>query len=99
MDRPIRESPSSASWLRGETCLLAWRRMASGTRAVELRAGAIERFVYLVRGEIQMTSAAGPSRIRAGELIVIPARATITIQSAGPGDAAVAEFIPAATEK
>src|SRR5436190_8145389 len=99
MDRPIRESPSSAYWLRGETCLLAWRCLASGTRAVELRAGAIERFVYLVRGEIQMTSAAGPSRIRAGELIVIPARATITIQSAGPGDAAVAEFIPAATEK
>ena len=50
-------------------------------------------------GMIQMTSAAGRAQVRAGELIVVPARATITIQAAGPENAAVAEFIPAASEK
>ena len=99
MDRPVRESPFSAQWLRGETCLLAWRRVASGTAPVELGAGAVERFVYLVRGEVQMTSAAGRAQVKAGELIVVPARATITIQAAGPENATVAEFIPAASEK
>jgi mannose-6-phosphate isomerase-like protein (cupin superfamily) len=98
MDGPVRESSSPAYWLRGDTCRLAWRRMASGTAPVELRAGPVEHFVYLVRGELQMTSAVGRAQIRAGDLIVVPARATITIQAAGPENAAVAEFIPVAVK-
>ena len=99
MDGPIRESPFSAMWQRGETCLLAWRRLHAGTGRVELRAGSVERFVYLVRGGLTLTSAAGAEQIGAGTLVVVPAGATITIQSAGPEMAAVAEFIPAVLEK
>lgn len=62
MDGPIWESPFSAMWQRGETCLLAWRRLQAGTGRVELRAGSVERFVYLVRGRLTLTSAAGANR-------------------------------------
>lgn len=99
MDRPTRESPAAAFWQHGETCLLAWRRLFSGTGRVELRAGTVERFVYLVRGELRMESTAGPEQVKAGSLIVMPARAAIAIQAAGPENAAVAEFIPARSEK
>ena len=99
MDHAIRESPFEASWQRGETCLLAWRQLSAGTARVELRAGSVERFVYVVRGRLQLTSAAGAEPIGAGTLVVVPAGATITIQAAGPEMAAVAEFIPSASEK
>jgi mannose-6-phosphate isomerase-like protein (cupin superfamily) len=99
MDRPVRESPSSSFWLRGDTCRLAWRRLSSGSRRVELRAGVVERFVYLVRGELEMTAAGGRERVTAGSLIVVPARAAVTIQASGPEQAAVVEFIPASSEK
>ena len=99
MDGPIRESPFSAMWLRGETCLLAWRRLHAGTARVELRAGRVERFVYLVRGGLQLTSPSGVEQIDAGTLVVVPAGTAITIQAAGPEMAAVAEFMPSRSEK
>jgi len=99
MNGPIRESPASANWLPGETCRLAWRRMASGTAAVEIRAGAVERFAYVVSGQIQMSSAAGRDVVKVGSLIVLPARTAITIQAAGPVNVTIAEFIPAPSER
>jgi len=94
LDRPIRESPFSAYWLRGETCMLAWRRLSGGTGAVEIRARDVEYFVYVVHGELDLKYGASPERIREGTLVVIPARRTATIQAAGPAGAAVAEFTP-----
>ena len=99
MDGPIRESPFSAMWQGGETCRLAWRRLHPGTARVELRAGSVERFVYLVSGALQLTSAAGIEQIGPGTLVVVPAGSTIGIQAAGPEMAAVAEFMPSKTEK
>lgn len=95
MDRPVRESPFSAYWLRGTSCLVAWRRMASGSAVVELRAGAVERFAYVVRGQILLKSGATNEYVEANALIVIPSRAAVTIQAVGPEMAAVAEFVPA----
>ena len=86
-------------WQRGETCLLAWRRLNAGTARVELRAGAVERFMYVVRGGLTLTSAAGAERIGAGTLVVVPAGAAFGIQAVGPEMAAVAEFIPSKSEK
>ena len=94
LDRPIRESPFSAYWLRGETCMLAWRRLSGGTGAVEIRARDVEYFVYVVRGELDLKHGPGSDRIREGTLVVIPARGSATIQAAGPAGAAVAEFTP-----
>jgi mannose-6-phosphate isomerase-like protein (cupin superfamily) len=94
LDRPIRESPFSAYWLRGETCMLAWRRLSSGTGAVEIRARDVEYFVYVVRGELNLKNGDSQERIREGTLVVIPAQGIVTIQAAGPAGAAVAEFTP-----
>jgi mannose-6-phosphate isomerase-like protein (cupin superfamily) len=107
---PASETPASRSaerlvqplppdgWLRGETCLLGWRMM-SGATSVVIFAGAVERFEYLVRGELLMTTASRSDRVRAGSLIVVPPRASIAIRTAGSGQAAIAEFVPAASEK
>lgn len=94
MDGASRESAGRVSWLRGETCLMGWRRLPSGAAPVELRAGRVERFVYVLRGEIQMAHEGTRERIGSGSLVVVPAGAMITIQAVGTEDAAVAEFIP-----
>jgi mannose-6-phosphate isomerase-like protein (cupin superfamily) len=58
-----------------------------------------ERFEYVMRGEIQMTSGTTRDLIKAGSLIVVPAHTTITVQSAGPLNTVLAEFIPAPSER
>lgn len=57
--------------------------------------GDVEYFTYVVRGELNLKHSAGSEPIREGTLVVIPAAGTVTMQAAGPGGAAVAEFFPA----
>ena len=94
LDRPYRESPFAANSMGGETCLLALRRLTRPL-PVEIRAGAVERFVYVIRGEIRLTMPEGTRQLGAGALIVVPAGTTITVQAFGPEMGALAEFVPA----
>lgn len=95
LDRAVRESPFSANWIGGETCMLAWRRLGSGTGPVTIAARDVEYFVYVVRGSLDLKHAGGSETIKEGTLVVIPAKGSVTIQAAGPAGAAVAEFFPA----
>jgi mannose-6-phosphate isomerase-like protein (cupin superfamily) len=94
LDRPYRESPFSTNTMGGETCQLALRRLTRPL-PVEISAGAVERFVYVIRGAIRMNAPEGTQQIGAGTLIVIPARTAITVQAFGPETGALAEFVPA----
>lgn len=95
MTQPGREPAAPARWLRGETCLMAWRRLENGAAPVELRAGRVEHFVYVLRGELQMTSGGARQRIAAGSLVIVPAGGAISIQAGGSQSVALAEFVPA----
>ena len=56
---------------------------------------AVERFVYVIRGEIRLTMPEGIQQLGAGALIVVPAATAITVQAFGPEMGALAEFVPA----
>jgi quercetin dioxygenase-like cupin family protein len=90
---PMDSSPEA--FMHGETCVLALRQIAGGTRAIEIRGGTVERFVYIVRGDLQVTAKQMRDRATAGSLIVVPAGVTITVQPVGNRAATLAEFAPA----
>jgi len=84
--------------IQGETCTLAWRRLAAKGGAVDLvpsRASA-ELFVYVVSGEAELAAKGVTERVTAGMLILIPAsQEHVTIKSSGAADVSLVEFRPA----
>jgi len=94
LDRPYRESPFAANSMGGETCLLSLRRLTRPL-PVEIRAGTVERFVYVIRGEIRLTTPESTQQLSAGALVVVPAGTAITVQALGGEVGALAEFMPA----
>lgn len=97
--RLIQPLPRTNDWIRGRTCLLGWRELASGARSVTLAAGAVERFEYVARGLIELASGERRARLEPGSLLILPARTSAFLQSIGSEAAALAEFIPGASEK
>jgi quercetin dioxygenase-like cupin family protein len=95
---PMESSTSPELVIRGETCVLSLRRVAGGAPPIEIRAGRVERFAYVVRGAIQLRSADVRDRVAAGSLIVVPAGGTITIQPVGTDPVTLAEFVPPAVK-
>ena len=87
-----------AKTIQGETCTLAWRRLAAKGGAVDLvpsRASA-ELFVYVASGEAELAASGVTERVTAGMLILIPAsQEHVTIKSAGAADVSLVEFRPA----
>ena len=87
-----------AKTIRGETCTLAWRRLAAKGAAVDLvpsRASA-ELFVYVASGEADLVGKGVSERVSAGMLILIPASEEhVTIKARGATDVALVEFRPA----
>jgi quercetin dioxygenase-like cupin family protein len=55
-----------------------------------------EVFLYIVRGDVELTSASLTRRVSAGNLIVIPAgERHVRLRSVGDGDVGLAEFVAA----
>lgn len=98
MERLAAATASQQFWLRGETCVMAWRIVKGGGPPIELQAGRTEHFIYVVRGDLEMRASTGSERLGEGSLVVIPAGAGITLRSAGSGDAAIAQFSPSPSE-
>jgi mannose-6-phosphate isomerase-like protein (cupin superfamily) len=90
LDRP----GTPVQTIRGETCTLAWRR---GTRAsnLSLDAGSTELFLYVVRGEGELTLPSGLEHVAPGTLIVVPAHGRSNLHVAASGDLSLVEFRPA----
>jgi quercetin dioxygenase-like cupin family protein len=86
-----------AKTITGETCSLSWVRLAAGGASVNVGpARGVETFVYIVKGEADLTSTRLKQRVGAGTLVVIPAgEEHISLQAAGAGDVALVEFRPA----
>jgi quercetin dioxygenase-like cupin family protein len=83
--------------MRGQTCTLVWRRLVAGAAATDVHPARTrsELFLYVVRGDIELTAANGVQRVTSGSLIVIPgAEPHVRLRTAGTADAALAEFSP-----
>ncbi len=83
---------------RGETCTVAWRRLAPGASATDLASEkrTAELFVYVVTGEADLTATGVSRRISAGTLLIIPgSQANVMLKAAGSADVALVEFRPA----
>jgi mannose-6-phosphate isomerase-like protein (cupin superfamily) len=91
--------PANASpTIIGETCIMRWRRLTRGAPAVDVHPDSTgaELFAYVVRGEVELTSASSVRRVGAGNLIVIPAGLRhVRLRSVGDGDVGLVEFIAA----
>lgn len=86
-----------AKMIRGETCTVAWRRLAAGVAAdlAPARSSA-ELFVYVASGEADLTATGVAQRVAAGTLIIIPGHLQwVMLKQAGPADVALVEFRPA----
>jgi quercetin dioxygenase-like cupin family protein len=86
-----------AKMIRGETCTVAWRRLAAGG-AVDLAPAqsSAELFVYVASGEAELTGSGVAQRVAAGSLIIIPGHLQkVALKAAGQSDVALVEFRPA----
>jgi len=86
-----------ANVIRGETCTVAWRRLAAGG-AVDLapERSSAELFVYVASGDADLSAPGLSQRVVAGTLIVIPGHHLhVRLAAAGPADIALVEFRPA----
>ncbi len=84
--------------ISGETCTLRWRRVLRGAPAVDVHPDSTgaELFLYIVRGDVELSSSASTRRVSAGNLIVIPAgERHVRLRSVGNGDVGIAEFMAA----
>ncbi len=82
----------------GDTCTLRWRRVMRGAPAVDVHPDSTraEVFLYIVRGDAELTGASITRRVSAGSLIVIPAgERHVRLRSVGDGDVGIAEFVAA----
>jgi mannose-6-phosphate isomerase-like protein (cupin superfamily) len=86
-----------AKTITGETCSLSWRRLAAGAASVDLGpARGSETFVYVVSGEADLISSTLKQRVKAGMLILIPAKEEhVSLKALGRTDVALVEFTPA----
>lgn len=87
-----------AKQIHGETCTVAWRRLAPGASATDLAPAkrSAELFVYVVTGEADVTATGISQRISAGTLLVIPGNhERVMLKAAGSADVALVEFRPA----
>lgn len=87
-----------AKMIRGETCTVAWRRLAAGAAAADLAPArsSAELFVYVASGEADLTATGVAQRVAAGTLIIIPGHLqNVMLKAAGPVDVALVEFRPA----
>jgi mannose-6-phosphate isomerase-like protein (cupin superfamily) len=83
--------------MHGQTCRLAWRVLSRGAKPTDLHPmpTRVEQYIYVVRGDADLTAAGQTQRIGAGTLVVIPAAEPhVRMQAAGPIDVALAEFSP-----
>ena len=80
--------------LRSETCTLAWRQIAKGNSFTSIPDPRTrgEQFLYLVRGEGELSVPGTRQRVSAGALIVIPASEPRWTIKAGATDVALVEF-------
>lgn len=84
--------------IHGETCSVAWRRLAPGAVATDLAPAksSAELFVYVVNGEADLTATGVLRRIGAGTLLIIPgSHERVMLKAAGSADVALVEFRPA----
>lgn len=90
--------PGVAKAIRGETCTLAWRRLAPGADATDLapvRDG-VELFVYVAAGEADLVAKGITQRVAAGMMILIPGNEQhVTLKAAGSAHVSLVEFRPA----
>jgi len=90
--------PGVAKSIRGETCTLAWRRLAPGAAATDLapvRDG-VELFVYVATGDADLTAKGIAQRVSAGTMILIPGNEqNVTLKAAGSASVSLVEFRPA----
>ena len=95
------ESGNDSRTLRGETCTLVWRRLARGGAADLRRARArTELFVYMVRGDAEVTAAGTVTRVSGGTLVVIPGNDQhARIRAVGSAGAIVVEFSPSVAQR
>lgn len=92
------QAPGVAKAIRGETCTIAWRRLAAGAAAADLAPArsSAELFVYVASGEADVTAAGVARHVAAGTLVIIPGHMqNVLMKAAGPGDVALVEFRPA----
>lgn len=86
-----------AKMAKGETCTIAWRRLARGAAATDLAPapGGAELFVYVVSGEADLSAANLSQRVSAGMLVLIPGRQEhVMLKATGSTDVALVEFRP-----
>ncbi|MDP2321705.1 MAG: cupin domain-containing protein [Acidobacteriota bacterium] len=86
-----------AKEIQGETCTVAWRRLAPGAAAADLAPAksTAELFVYVVTGEADLTATGVSQRIRAGTLLIIPgSHERVMLEAAGSADVALVGFRP-----
>ncbi len=87
-----------AKVIQGETCTLAWRRLAPGAAAIDLAPSrsSAELFVYVASGEADLTATGVSQRVAAGTLVIIPGNQEhVMLRAAGAADVALVEFRPA----
>lgn len=87
-----------ATAIHGETCTVAWRRLAPGAAATDLAPAksSAELFVYVVTGEADVTATGVSRRLGAGTLLIIPGgHQRVMLKAAGSADVALVEFRPA----
>lgn len=85
--------------IKGETCTLAWRRLAPGAAATNLVAtpSDVELFVYVVSGEAEVAGRDVAQRVGAGTLVLIPGgERNVTMKAAGAARVSLVEFRPSA---
>ena len=90
--------PGVAKVIRGETCTVAWRRLAPGAAATDLapEKSSAELFVYVASGEADLTATGVSQRVSAGTLVIIPGQQEhVTLKAAGSAHVALVEFRPA----
>ena len=97
LDTP--EQPAGvAKTIQGETCTVAWRRLAPGAAATDLAPAprSAELFVYVVSGEADLTATGLSQRVSAGMMVMIPgSQEHVMLKAAGSAKVALVEFRPA----
>lgn len=86
-----------ARTIQGETCTVAWRRLAPGAAATDLAPAksSAELYVYIVSGDADVTGAGVSQRVSAGTIVIIPGpQEHVMIKAAGATDVALVEFRP-----
>lgn len=87
-----------AKMTSGETCTVAWRRLAPGSAAADLAPAkaSAELFVYVVSGEADVTAPGLSQHVSAGTVVIIPGQQEhVRIKATGSADVALVEFRPA----